>query len=288
MTQLGFLGPSGSHSHAAAQQCQAWLRAHADIGPCALVPMMSFGHIFSAVDDGSLTLGCIPIENALEGSVAEVIDGLTMIYPNMTILADFVKPIQHTLIRRYPVMEGIKVVHSHPHALGQCRESLYELLGRNITFIPSPSTSEAVKGLLEMDETHAAIGTPQAAAHYDLDVIVDDITHSDHNVTRFILVAQRDTPMAFKIEPSTPLKSTLSVGVLQDRSGALLELLTVFHRYGLNMSKIESRPTKLHLGTYVFFIDIDGALPEGLLEELGPMTGVLKTHGTYPTLGLMT
>ena len=138
-----------------------------------------------------------------------------------------------------------------------------------------------------MDETHAAIGTPQAAEHYDLDQIVTDITQSDHNVTRFILVAHKDTPITFTLEPNLPRKSTISLGVLQDKPGALLELLTVLSRYELNMSKIESRPTKQHLGTYVFFIDIDGVLPEGLLGELKPLTGILQTHGTYPTLGLM-
>lgn len=287
MTTLGYLGPAGSHSHLAVDTLlsQGVLTA-----PVSALPFPGFTAILSALEDGSLDLACLPVENAIEGAVNEVLDTLALKAQHTRIVAEFVRPIQHALIRQYSTLNGIRFIHSHPQALGQCRDTLETLLGPEIKYLAATSTSDAVKALVGMDETHAAIGTVQAASHYGFDVVVDNISSQDNNATRFLLLSHS----AFEADALVnvtlaggQMKSSLAISVAVDKPGALLELLSVLAEAQLNMSKIESRPSKTMLGRYVFYIDIEGVVPEVVYQRLESQARFFKRIGVYPVLGVL-
>lgn len=294
--KIGYLGPSGTHSQAAAD---TFIGECLHCGPdtsWVQVPMMTLTHILDAVEEGGLELGVVPVENALEGSVAEVLDGLALRLRATRIVAEFVRPVQHALIRRYEFMEGITCVHSHPQAIGQCREALYALLGRDVHFVPASSTSEAVRALLNLDESHAALGTVQAARHYGLEVLVENIGNLSQNATRFLVVAARQMPEGWLTclkgnggpgGCSQPWKTSICVGLDENRPGALLAILTTLARLELNLSKIESRPTKKCLGEYVFYLDVEGRISPEAEAAIRSQTSFYRNLGEYPILGVL-
>lgn len=287
--RIGYLGPAGSHSHDAAEILLQRCFRHASAS-LMLAPMMALTHILEAVEEGSLDIGCIPVENALEGSVAEVLDNLAMRLDRTRIIGEFVRPIRHSLIRRFEFLEGISYVHSHPQAIGQCRQALYELLGPHVKFVPTTSTSEAISALLTLDETHAALGSSRAARHYNMEILIENIGGFNQNTTRFLVVAsaagiqQLDPDF---IPGSSSIKTSLCMGLKANRPGALLEILTLLAEHRLNMSKIESRPTKKCLGEYLFYLDIEGTIPPEILGLLQQETSFFKCLGAYPALGIL-
>jgi len=281
--KLGYLGPAGSYSQSAAE---LFAQRYCDEQNVMLLPMVGFTPILQMVEDGALELACIPVENALEGSVAEVLDALALKMPHTQIVAELVRPIQHALIRRIEFIEGIRFVHSHPQAIGQCRDAVYELLGPDINFIPESSTSEAVRGLLGHDETHAALGSVEAARHYGLDVLIENLGNLSHNATRFVIVSG-PLPVSLAFKQNLPYKTSLCVGLPHNRPGALLNLLNVLASYQLNLSKIESRPTKRSLGEYLFYFDVEGLIPPEATDALQAQTDFYRVLGVYPVLGVL-
>ncbi len=281
--QLAYLGPEGSHSEAAVEAVMH------QVGKLLTMPKPSLGQILEAVETQSVEVGCVPVENALEGSVGEVLDTLAMRTHHTRILAEFIRPIHHALIRVREGLDNIQFIHSHPQALGQCRETLYTRFGKEIHLIPAAATSEAVRSLLELDETHAALGTVQAAQRHGLKIVLPDITLQQHNATRFLLLtALQETPSWFQpLLSKDSLKTSLCVGHKENRPGALLEVLTILARYHLNMTKIESRPAKRHLGEYLFYFDVEGAVSPEAEQELREVTDFFKCMGTYPALGVL-
>lgn len=286
--KIAYLGPAGSHSHEAAELFSVrFIQPMLDKAPF-LLPLMTLTQILETVDEGAVELACIPVENVLEGSVGEVLDGLALRFQNTQIIAEYVRPIQHALIRRLDVMEGIQFIHSHPQAIGQCREELQKLLGSNVKFLPTTSTSEAVKTLLSLDETHAAIGSAKAALHYGLEVLYPNLCNHTQNVTRFWVISAQQPPISIATTESFPQKTSLCVGLKQNRSGALLEVLSLFARHRLNLTKIESRPAKKMLGEYLFYLDVEGALSDQVNSELAEVTEFIRPLGIYPSLGALT
>ncbi len=284
--RIGYLGPVGTHSQSATE---CFLSKYSQSASGLTVPMDTLSHIIQAVEENALDMGCIPAENALEGSVAEVLDSLALNLEKTHIIAEFIRPIQHALIRHDKFLKGIAYIHSHPQAIGQCREALYTLLGKDVKFIPASSTSEAVKALLSLDETHAALGSTKAAEHYGLEILVENIGNLDQNATRFFIISAHETAGSdFLIIPSqTPVKTSLCIGLFKNKPGALLEILTLLAEHHLNMSKIESRPTKKSLGDYLFYLDIEGSIPPPVETLLQQKTQFYKCLGVYPVLGML-
>ncbi len=285
--KLAYLGPTGTHSQAAAETF-AHRYLHDAQQRMTFVPMVSLAQILESVEDNAVDLGCIPVENALEGSVAEVLDSLALKLEKTRIVAEFVRPIQHALIRRYEFWEGIQFIHSHPQAIGQCRDAIYARMGTQVKFVPASSTSEAVKALLTLDETHAAIGSVNAARHYGMEVLEENIGNLSQNATRFLMISAGSAWSFDTLEmPLTDVKTSLCVGLKANRPGALLQILTAIAQYDLNLSKIESRPSKKCLGEYLFYLDIEGLVTDAMLNRIREETAFLKVLGVYPVLGVL-
>ena len=276
---IAYLGPQGTFSDEA-------VRAFADLGfvssgydelPCAGIP-----EVFEATDTGRASFGVVPIENSLEGPVTTVLDAFAFTSRSQ-ILAELVLDVHQSLI----VGDGasladVEVVASHPQGIGQCRRFIDRRLpGRQIRM--ADSTAAAV-GMAAADKTVAAIGSALAAELVGATVLEEGIEDNASNQTRFVLVGP--PAAAATVSHDGPGKATLALFIQCDRSGILNMILSEFAYADVNLTMIQSRPTKRDLGDYMFFVDIDGYADEPhvatALNCLRMKLREVKVIGSYP------
>jgi prephenate dehydratase len=273
-----FLGPQGTFSEEAAL-------AHA--GPDGeLVAFASFPALTSAVETGLAREALLPIENSIEGAVSATLDLLIHETP-LRICAEVDLPVRHFLVTVPGATLGdIRVVASHPQALGQCRRFLERCLPK-AEQVATLSTSAAVEETVAAgDRSRAAIGTARAAELYGGETLAHDIQDVRANVTRFVALAREDAA------PTGDDKTSIGFTVAANVPGALHRVLSEFAAEGLQLTKIESRPTKGWLGDYVFLLDVEGHRQDPavarVLERMRGACGMLKVFGSYPRFPLET
>ena len=270
-----FLGPRGSFSEEA-----ALLRADTD----QLVAFSSFPALVSAVETGLADEAVLPIENSIEGAVSTTLD-LLIHETALRIAGELALPVRHFLVTRPGVhLEDVRVVTSHPQALGQCRRFLDRCLP-GVEQEAALSTSGAVKDVAEGDDDHrAGIGTARAAELYGGAILAHDIQDVHTNVTRFVVLAREDAP------PTGNDKTSLAFRVQENVPGALHAILAELAVENLQMTKIESRPSKGWLGDYVFLIDFEGHRQDErvarVLDNIRDRCSILKIFGSYPRFPL--
>ncbi|GAC1641788.1 MAG: prephenate dehydratase [Bradyrhizobium sp.] len=268
--RIAYLGPEGTWTEAAAR-----LLAGLD---AELVPLTPMGGVVSAVETSVAAYGVLPIENSLEGSVPATLD-LLIHETGLQISAEVVVPIRHTLLAAPGTnLAAIRVVRSHPQALGQCRRFLERVLP-GVATAGSLSTTAAVNEVMR-ETGGAAIATPRAADLYGAVVLARDIQDKQNNATRFVLLGQHDSP------PTGDDKTSLAFSVAQNAPGALVEILTVFAAAGINLSKLESRPAQDRLGQYIFLCDLEAHRSD---PQVAPVLATvqrkvewIKIFGSYP------
>ena len=273
---LAYLGPEGTNSETAVLAYAKWLRKKRQ-QESILRPYPSIALALKSVTTGEIDQAVVPIENSLEGSVTVVLDMLWH-EKNLQVHQELTLPIFHGLLSYATSLEEIKTVYSHPQALAQCQKWLENFLPQ-VQLVPTKSTTEGIKFLQE-DVTAAAISSPRAADLYQVPLLKPDIKDSPDNCTRFWIVS-----------PEKSLSGThlsLCFSLPQNAPGALMRALEIFARREINLSKIESRPSKRSLGEYIFFIDLEGnscnSEINNALDELSSCTEVLKVFGNYSLL----
>lgn len=296
--RFAYLGPEGSHSHQALNLFLEAFGSQLSVGDArgSGMPFAGFSALVDGIEGSGHTLGLLPVENALEGGVAEVME--TVIRDGrLRIRGDMLVPVVHCLIRKKDDDSPLRRILSHPQAMAQCRQTIRKCHG-DLMFEPAPSTSDAVRRLGELDEPGAAaIGTRYAANRYGLAVAAEDISDAPGNMTRFLLVSDAaaevfppEAPGAEDSERNT--KTSICIG-LKDRPGALVDLLLVFKAYGINLTRIESRPSRRRFGDYLFYIDAESDLsapggPGGkIMMYLEAESVFLSVNGPYPSLGAL-
>jgi prephenate dehydratase len=245
---------------------------------------------------GLLQWAVLPVENVLEGSVIEVISQMGLQQKRLVPLLEFTFSIQHCLMLSSGCSLGdVKRVLSHPQALGQCRETLVKHLGPDLSWEWTTSTAEAARRLSEAspEEHLAAIGSEAAASAFGLTIALPAISDHPDNHTRFWLVAGSETMAGqdhslSKITAALPRKTSLCLA-MRDRAGVLADVLTHFKSAAINLTKIESRPSRQNLGQYHFHLDAEGDLSQAsftpLFDLLAEDTVYLHQLGSYPVLG---
>ncbi|ACV61799.1 Prephenate dehydratase [Desulfofarcimen acetoxidans DSM 771] len=272
INKIAYLGPIGTFCEEAA--CKFTMREQVD---WQLLPCGTIVDVFNSVYRGEVDLGIVPIENSCEGSVNQTLDLLANEF-DLKITGEIILPVQQNLISRQGVeLTAITRVLSHPQALAQCREYLEgHLPGAEPVEIAS--TAEAARQVALSGEVWAAIGTAGAAAAYGLAVLVPAINDYSNNETRFVLLSRFDSDCFWDC------KTSLLVYVL-NQPGALSRVLGEFSLRGINLTKIESRPTRKKIGEYFFFIDIEGHRLEPkvkeALEEIRTVAQAVRVLGTY-------
>ena len=265
--RVGYLGPPGTFCE------EALLDLMGDDADLEEVPHRTVVDCFNAVRTGEVPLALVPIENTIEGSVNQTLDQLAL-GGGIQVRGEVVLPIRHHLIASGPIAVGeIARVMSHPHATAQCQTFL-RAHAPAAEIVAANSTADAVRIVGAGDEPgSAAIGTLRAAELYGGEVIARDIADAGDNSTRFILIG---TEPAEALGPGA-FRTSIICAPLRDRPGALLSILQEFALRAVNLTKLESRPTKTGLGRYMFFIDIEGSRDRDLpvasaitaLEEQG-------------------
>jgi prephenate dehydratase len=273
--RLAFLGPVGTYGEQAARQ----LAALENLDSAEMVPQQGIRAVIKAVASGSCEAAVVPVENSVEGGVTACLDTLWE-HSELAVVRALVLPIRHALLGSGP-MQGISEVLSHPQALAQCSQWLGEHLPQALQ-LPTSSTAEAAR-LVRGSRFRGAIASRGAAEEHGLEVLAYPINDVPGNCTRFLLL--RRGPRS----THGPLAS-LAFSLHSNQPGALLESLACFAREGLNMSRIESRPSKREMGEYIFFVDLElpeGAVPlERALVELQPLCQHLALFGSYPLTNL--
>lgn len=279
--RIAYLGPPGTFSEEA-------LLSQPDLAEADLLDVATFPEILLAVSDGTVDGGFVAIENAIEGSVNVNLDALVFEH-DLFIQREVVHAIhQHLLAPPGTRVEAITHVVSFPVALGQCRAFFRDRLP-GVVEVAAASTSDAARLVaagLAGDGVFAAVGTALAAKLYDLDVIAPDIDDHRGNATRFVLVARREAG----IPPRTGHDKT-SIACFQhaDAPGSLHAILGEFSARAINLTRLESRPTKLELGQYCFIIDLDGHIADPVvahcLRDLHASLANIKLLGSYPAAG---
>mgnify|MGYP006278074837 CR=1 FL=1 len=263
---VGFLGPEGTFSHQAS--------FYAFGSAVKFVPLPNIDDIFTSVEKRTVDYGLVAIENSTGGVVHDVLD--RFLHTDVSITSEIVLYIRHCLISNLP-LEKITRIFSHPQPFIQCREWLKTNLP-NAEFIETSSTVEGVKRASE-EEYAAAIGSEMAARLYDMNVVADNIQDRSENYTRFVILGNT-VP-----EPTESDKTSIILS-LKHKPGTLFESLKPFAERGINLSKIESRPTRQRPWEYVFFIDFEGHVKDQkvqeVLKELEPHCLFVKRLGSYP------
>jgi prephenate dehydratase len=247
--------------------------------PRQLIPYPSIALALRAVVQNQADLAVVPVENSTEGSVVMTLDALWQL-PGLQIQQELVLPISHALLSPRQSLTEIKTVYSHPQALAQCQKWLENNLP-TVPIIPTNSTTEAIQ-ILDREGNSAAIASPRAAKLYNVPILIQPINDYPDNCTRFWIMALTSHPQGERM--------SLAFQVL-DQPGALVKPLEVFAKRQLNLSRIESRPTKISLGEYIFFIDLEinpeqQHLIAATLEELTNYTDAIEVFGAYQVVNL--
>ena len=271
--RIAHLGPAGTFSEEAAIL----------YAPDAeLVPYATITGSARAVPAGECDEAMCPIENSLQGAVTETVD-LLIHEDGYRIRGEVNLPISHNLMARPGVtLEDIKRVYSHPQALGQCREWLAEHLP-GVAVAAALSTAGSVEQAASDSVPAAAIAPHRAAALYGADILARGIQDDDSNVTRFVVLAKDDA------EPTGNDKTSLCFSFNDDQPGLLYKVMGLFAEAGINLTKVESRPTRTGLGRYVFLVDLEGhrtdASVASVIANVQKAVSELKVFGSYPRFG---
>lgn len=280
---IAHLGPPGTYTEQAAIYYRNWLLKNTET-QVILSPYPSIAQTLRAVSQEKVLLAVVPVENSIEGSVTMTLDTLWHL-DNLTINLALVMPIAHMLISCASSLEQVKTVYSHPQAVAQCQGWLDQFLP-TVQLISANSTTEALQ-LLPQDPTTATISSQRAAELYNLPVIASNINDHPENRTRFWVVSKN------YLQPcneslSTASHTSIAFSVPANIPGALVKPLQIFADSYINLSRIESRPTKRELGEYLFFIDLEADVKElrmqSALTALTAHTEVLKIFGSYSVL----
>jgi len=265
-TKIAFLGPWATFTHQAAMK---------KFGSSAyFVPCATPDEVLDDVEKDRSDFGVIPVENSNEGSVNVALDML--VETGLTVCGEISLKIDQCLLAKDPKVKFTKI-YSHSHALAQCRTWLMRNYP-DAELIPASSTAEAAKMVVK-DAHAAAVASEAAAKIYDLFVVERGIQDSKQNFTRFFVVGKIATR-------STGRDKTSLVFMIKDRPGALHKILGSFDKNKVNLTKIESRPTKKKAWEYIFFIDLEGHIEDKkvakAVAELKSNSVFVKILGSYP------
>lgn len=263
---IAYFGPPATFTHLAAIR-----RFGASLN---YSPQKTIADVFSEVSKSRADYGVVPVENSTEGIVTHTLD--MFVDTDVQIVSQIVLPIQHCLVGRGRPSQ-IRKLYSHPQALAQCRAWVQNHLP-HADVIEASSTTRAAE-LAVRSKITAAIASSLAAERYGLDILYYDIQDNASNATRFLVLGRQSPP------PTGNDRTSLML-ILRDQVGALHRAIAPFRRYRINMTKIESRPSKRKAWEYFFFIDCDGHINDPRLTKAIPQLeehcSFVKVLGSYP------
>ena len=266
---IAYLGPEATFTH------QAAIRRFGT--SLKYSPQKTIADVFTEVVKNRADYGVVPVENSTEGVVTHTLD--MFVDSDLKIVSQIVLPIQYCLAGKGNSLKKIKRLHVHPQALGQCRRWVQQYLP-NVEILESSSNARSAE-LAAKDIGAASVTGLLAAEKYGLQIMEQDIQDNAANATRFLVLGHQCSP------PTGDDRTSLMLSVA-DKAGALHEAIAAFRRYKINMTKIESRPSKRKAWEYFFFIDCDGHALEKdnarAIQHLSAHCNFVKVLGSYPNM----
>ncbi len=266
--RVAFLGPDYTFSHQAALSRFG--------GGADLAGQATIADVFATVQRGQCQVGLVPVENSSEGGVGATLDCL--LNSELKVCGEVFSPVSHVLMSNEKEMDSITKVYSHPQGLSQCRSWLARYMPEAV-LVESESTAAAARRVAA-EAGAAAVGPEMAARHYDLTILAADIQDASPNLTRFLVLGHDSCP------PTGDDKTSL-VFLTSHRPGSLYGALSHFASRGLNLCRIESRPTKGRPWEYAFFVDLMGHQEDDAVREalsiLEQELDLIKVLGSYPS-----
>ena len=264
--RIAYMGPEATFSHLASLK-----KFGSSVGHVACD---NVAEVFHRVESGDCDYGVVPIENSIEGVVTHTMD--LLVESDLKICSQVLLDVTHQLMSKGSLSQ-IKEVYSHPQVLGQCRQWLMKNCPK-AHLMPVVSTTKAAQ-MVANKKNAACIASQVAASLYGLNILKKNIQDSTHNITRFLVISTMDVP-------PTGHDRTSLVFSIKDKVGALHAMLTPFMKHKINLTKIESRPSKKKAWDYYFFVDCEGHLSDPrvarALQQLEGMCKFLKILGSYP------
>ena len=264
--KIAYLGPEATFTHLAAIKK---FGVQLEYLSCD-----SIAGVFKEVERLNANYGVVPVENSIEGAITHTLDML--IDSDLKICSQAVMNVSHNLLGNCP-KEKIARIYSNPQVFAQCRMWLQENFPR-ADLLDVSSTTRAAQ-IVQKEKNSAAIASILAASVYNLKAIARDIEDSPNNITRFLVIGSSGA------QPTGSDRTSL-VFSIKDRPGALYDMLAPFKKYGINLTKIESRPSKRKAWDYYFFVDLEGHIQDKkvarALKELESRAKYLKILGSYP------
>jgi prephenate dehydratase len=284
--RIGYFGPEGTYTQEAMLTSAATLGL--DVEP---VPLPTIYDTVMAVHDGTVERALVPIENSLEGSVNATLDALAHETERVEIVGEVVMPIRHCLIVRAGLplaLDEIETVVSHPQANAQCAQFIRTSLPQ-AQVIAGSSTAEAVRTVAGHDGPWAALGNRTAAEHYGCVVLAAGVEDVPGNETRFVWLARTGAAAADRRASrggDTFKTAIVFWGAGTERPGWLVACLSAFAERGVNLTRIESRPRRQGLGSYIFFVDMEGLVDDphvqAGLAAVRRHAEVVRVIGSFP------
>jgi prephenate dehydratase len=270
MIKISFQGERGAYSEAAARSFFA-----EDI---ETVPLSTFADVLESTVSNNTDYSVLPVENSLEGSVGESYD---LLYStSLNAMGEIYHRIEHCLIGNGK-LEEIDTVYSHPQALGQCRDFIQKY---HMKTVPTYDTAGSVKIIKELEKNNVScIASKTASEIYNMPIVSENIANHLNNYTRFLVLSK-------KTSDETGNDKTSIIFSIKHEPGSLFRIIKNFHNYDINLTKIESRPTKSTNWEYNFFVDFEGHAKNlqisEMLEKIKNETLFMKTLGSYPSAKL--
>ena len=270
--KVAFQGERGAYSE------MATLQYFPDV---KLLPLKSFQDVFDAAENGKVEYVVVPLENSIEGSVNEIYD--LLLQTKMNVIGEIYQRVRHCLIAN-KAAKMIRYVHSHPQALAQCRTYLQN---KGLKPVPTYDTAGAVKIIKEKKMTDsAAIASKRAAELYDMKILDEGIEDRKNNYTRFFVLSPKKKKSKRNDSHYTCLNHKTSIIFsVRHVPGALFDILGEFAIRKINLTRIESRPTKETPWEYNFYVDFEGHLQSKAVHEalmsIKPKTSYIKVLGSY-------
>ena len=281
MKRMGILGPKGTHSEAAAVYLNNIITE-----PMELVIYPEIYEVLSAVENGRINTGFVPVENSLEGSVNITLDTLAR-SDNLIVTRELIWPVHNQLMAKPEVkIADLKQIFSHSQPISQCRNYLLKHCPTAaVCNVSSTAKAAEIVANSEVNEGLAAICTKRAGELNGLVTLAKEIQDNKYNSTRFFEIRRRGEEIT---DGSLKNKVLIICQIRGERAGALCEVLEEFAFRNVNMTRIESRPARTKLGEYIFFFDLDTDAAPGMLEEsieaVKKKSIWLKDLGTFPVI----
>ena len=270
MTKVSFQGERGAYSEAAARSFFG-----EDI---ETVPLPTFSEVLESTVNDNTDYSVLPVENSLEGSVGEGYDLLNT--TSLNVMGEIYHRIEHCLIGNGK-LEEIDTVYSHPQALGQCRDFIQK---HHMKTVPTYDTAGSVRIIKEIGKnSNSCIASKTASEIYQMPVIEENIADTTNNYTRFLVLSKNESQ-------ETGKDKTSIIFSIKHEPGSLFRIIENFHDFNVNLTKIESRPTKAKNWEYNFYVDFEGHAKNQqiseMLEKIKADTMFMKILGSYPSAKL--